>query len=79
MKAVEIEDAERQLDQLVNDVTAGEDVVVCRNGEPLVRITKMASPKRRIRFGLLEGKLTVPADFDAPLPNDVLAGFRTHR
>ena len=26
-------------------------------------------------FGVLKGKLTVAADFDAPLPADVLAAF----
>ncbi|MHB1667409.1 MAG: hypothetical protein ACYCSR_11825 [Thiomonas sp.] len=41
----------------------------------LVRIARLQEPKRRIKFGLLKGKLTVPTDFDAPLPDDVLAGF----
>jgi hypothetical protein len=31
--------------------------------------------KRRIKFGVLRGKFKVPADFDAPLPADVLADF----
>jgi hypothetical protein len=28
-----------------------------------------------IRFGVLKGKVRVAADFDAPLPDEVLAGF----
>uniref|UniRef100_E6PMU2 Prevent-host-death family protein n=1 Tax=mine drainage metagenome TaxID=410659 RepID=E6PMU2_9ZZZZ len=40
-----------------------------------MRIAWLQEPKRRIKFGLLKGKLTVPTDFDAPLPDDVLAGF----
>jgi prevent-host-death family protein len=75
MEAVNIYDAKTRLSQLVDRAAAGEDVVVSRNGKPLVRITRLDAPKRRIKFGVLKGKLTVPKDFDAPLPDEVLAGF----
>lgn len=75
MEAVNIYDAKTHLSQLVNKAASGEDVVVSRNGKPLVRITRLEAPKRRIKFGLLKGKLTVPVDFDAPLQADVLAAF----
>lgn len=75
MVTVNIYDAKTRLSQLVDKAAAGEDVVVSRNGKPLVRITRLESPKRRIKFGLLKGKLAIPDDFDAPLPADVLAGF----
>ena len=75
METVNIYDAKTRLSQLVDKAASGEDVVVSRNGKPLVRITRLASSKRSVKFGLLKGKLTVPADFDAPLPDDVLAGF----
>jgi hypothetical protein len=35
-----------------------------------------AKPKKRL--GLLEGKLTVPDDFDAPLPPELTAAFEGH-
>jgi len=60
---------------LVDKAASGEDVVVCRNGKPLVRITRLEVPKRRIRFGVLKGKVKVAPDFDAPLPEEVLALF----
>jgi prevent-host-death family protein len=72
---VNIYDTKTRLSQLVDKAASGEDVVVCRNGKPLVRITQLEAPKRRVKFGLLKGKLTVPEDFDAPLPSDVLASF----
>ena len=75
MATVNIYDAKTRLSQLVDQAASGEDVVVSRNGKPLVRITQLNVPKRRIKFGLLKRKLTIPADFDAPLPPDVLAGF----
>ena len=75
METVNIYDAKTRLSQLVDKAAAGEDVVVSRNGRPLVRITRLEVPRRRITFGLLEGKLSVAPDFDAPLPDAVLAGF----
>lgn len=75
LETVDIHDAKTRLSQLVDKAASGEDVVVSRNGKPLVRITRLEGPKQRIGFGVLKGKLTVPADFDAPLPDDVLGGF----
>lgn len=74
MEIVNIYDAKTRLSQLVDQAAAGEDVVVARNGKPLVRITRL-DPKRPIRFGVLKGEVRIAADFDAPLPDDVLARF----
>jgi prevent-host-death family protein len=75
MDSVNIYDAKTRLSQLVDKAAAGEDVIVSRNGKPLVRITALTRKKNPVRFGLLKGKLRIPADFDAPLPDDVLARF----
>jgi prevent-host-death family protein len=75
METVNIYDAKTRLSQLVDKAASGEDVVVSRNGKPLVRITRLQEPKQRIQFGLLKGRLKVSASFDAPLPDEVLAGF----
>jgi prevent-host-death family protein len=74
-EAVNIYEAKTKLSQLVDKAAAGEDVVVSRNGKPLARITRLEAPKRRIRFGVLKGKIRIARDFDAPLPDEVLAGF----
>jgi prevent-host-death family protein len=75
METVNIYDAKTRLSQLVDKAAGGEDVVVSRNGKPIVRITRLESTKRRIRFGLLKGKLSIAEDFDAPLPQEVLEAF----
>ncbi len=75
MDPVNIYDAKTRLSQRVDIAAFGEDVVVARNGKPLVRITQLQPSKRPIKFGLLKGKLVVPADFDAPLPDNLLASF----
>lgn len=75
METVNIYDAKTRFSQLVDKAASGEDVVVSRNGKPLVRITRLEPSKRRIRFGVLAGKVNISADFDAPLPDEVLADF----
>lgn len=76
METVNIYEAKTRLSQLVDQAAMGEDVVVSRNGKPVARITQLVSPRPPVRFGLLKGKLEVPADFDAPLPAAVLASFQ---
>lgn len=75
MEAFNIYDAKTRLSQLVDKAAAGEDVVVSRHGKPLVRITRLEHQRRQVKFGLLKGKLSVSKDFDAPLPDEVVAGF----
>jgi prevent-host-death family protein len=66
MEAVSIYEAKARFSQLVDKAAAGEDVIVSRHGKPIVRITRLAEPRPRVRIG---------DDFDAPLPDEVLAGF----
>jgi prevent-host-death family protein len=75
MPAINVYEAKTRLSQLVDKAAAGEDVVVSRNGRPLVRITRLEAVKRPIRFGLLKGKVRIAKDFDAPLPDDAVPGF----
>ena len=74
-ETVNIYDAKTRLSQLVDKAASGEDVVVSRNGKPLVRITRLEEPKRKIKFGVLKGKVKVAPDFDAPLPEEILSTF----
>lgn len=75
METVNIYEAKTRLSQLVDKAASGEDVVVSRNGKPLVRITRLQAQKRRVKFGVLKGKVRIARDFDAALPDEVLAGF----
>ena len=75
MDSVNIYDAKTRLSQLVDQAASGKDVVVSRNGKPLVRITRLKVPKARIKFGLLKGKLKIARDFDAPLPAEIIKRF----
>lgn len=75
LETVNIYAAETRLSELVDKAASGEDVVLCRNGKPLVRITRFEKPLRKIKFGVLRDRVTVASDFDALLPVDVMAAF----
>ena len=75
METIKLYDAKTRFSQRVDKTASGEDGVVSRNSKPLVRITRLQEPQRRIKFGVMKGRLAVAADFDAALPVNVLAGF----
>lgn len=77
MATVNIYQAKTQLSKLVDQAAAGKDVVIARNGKPVARLTSLQrkKEKRAITLGLLEGEGWIADDFDAPLPDDVLAEF----
>lgn len=75
MTTINIYAAKTQLSKLIEMAAAGQDVIIARGGKPIARLTRLHAPKRKLRFGLLKGKIKVAKDFDAPLPEEVLALF----
>jgi antitoxin (DNA-binding transcriptional repressor) of toxin-antitoxin stability system len=75
MTTINIYEAKTQLSKLVEKAASGTDVIIARGGKPVARLTRLQVPQRKIRFGLLKGKVKVAKDFDAPLSDDVLAQF----
>lgn len=65
--------AKTRLSQLIDEAASGKEVIIARAGKPVAKLVALGGRKRRL--GLLAGKFKVPADFDAPLPDDVLSAF----
>ena len=73
---VNIYEAKTRLSELVEQARQGATVVIAKNGTPLAKLVALdAAPKKKIVFGLMKGEFEIPDDFDAPLPDDVLAMF----
>lgn len=76
MSTVSLQEFRRDPDGLVDRVEAGEHLVIIRGGRPVAELrpipTTQPSPRS---FGLCAGAFTVPDDFDAPLPEEILRGF----
>lgn len=72
---VNIFQAKTQLSKLIEKVERGDDVIIARAGKPVARLTQLKPKKKPIVFGLMKGEIWVADDFDAQLPDDVLAEF----
>jgi prevent-host-death family protein len=75
MPTINIYEAKTQLSKLVDLAASGTDVVIARAGKPVARLTTIHRQKRTFKLGLLEGKGWIAEDFDAPLPEELLAQF----
>lgn len=74
MKQVNVHEAKSQLSKLLEDVEAGERVVIARAGEPVAVLSPYRTAIRKRRLGMFAGEATIHADFDE-LPADIAAAF----
>jgi prevent-host-death family protein len=66
--AVELAQAGAQLDRLIQEVDAGAEVVITRDGHPVARLVAATDDVATERVpGSAKGLFTVPDDFDAPI------------
>ena len=72
-------DAKTHLSRLVDDASAGEEILLAKAGKPVARLVPLKATRKPRRLGALVGRFTVPDDFDAPLPEDTLADFEGRR
>jgi prevent-host-death family protein len=75
MSVVNIHAAKTQLSRLVDAAAAGEEIIIARAGKPVARLVAFTAQSERRQLGMLAGQLKVPADFDAPLPDEELDRF----
>ena len=74
MQTVNIYQAKTQFSKLVDAALHGEEVIIAKAGKPAVKLVAFKKAKKR-HFGMLKGKIKIAKDFDAPLPDDLLADF----
>lgn len=74
MQAFNIHDAKTNFSKLIAFVLAGEEIIIAKAGQPLVKMVPVVQNKQ-FRFGTYKEKVEVPDDFDAPLPEDLLEAF----
>lgn len=69
------EEIKQNLLTYLRRVEAGETFVILRAGKPMAEIKPITSSKPLRPFGLCAGEFTVPDDFDAPLPENIIQEF----
>ena len=74
MKTVNMHQAKTHLSRLVEEAAGGEEIVIARAGQPLVRLVAVAAAKGPRQLGVLVGKVVERAGAWAPDP-DLEAAF----
>jgi antitoxin (DNA-binding transcriptional repressor) of toxin-antitoxin stability system len=73
MTIVSVHEAKTHLSRLIEKVLAGEEVVIARNKEPVVRLVREGPAETKPLLGLLKGQVAFDDSFYDPLPEEELA------
>ena len=76
MRMVNIHTAKTHLSRLLDEVAAGEEIVIAKAGKPVARLSAYQPRREPRQPDLLKGKIWIADDFDEPLPEDIMAAFR---
>lgn len=72
MTIVSVHEAKTHLSRLIEQVLAGEEVVISRNKEPVVRLVREGPPRKKPLLGAFKGKIIFDESFFDPLPEEDL-------
>ena len=75
MSTVNIHQAKTHFSRLVDAAMRGEETVIAKAGKPAARLVPIKPIKSVRKPGFLKGRIKIAADFDAPLPDEILESF----
>ncbi|MBZ8179651.1 type II toxin-antitoxin system Phd/YefM family antitoxin [Oscillatoria salina] len=77
MLNVTIDEIQRNPLKYLQQVEAGETLVITRSNQPIAEVKPIiSSTGKQLRpFGLCAGEFILPDDFNAPLPAEILSEF----
>ena len=67
MHQVSLEEAKTQLPDLIDAAVSGEEVIIAKDSQHLVKLVPITTQKSRPQFGSAKGLITMSDDFDEPL------------
>ena len=72
---INMHQAKTHFSRLVEKALSGEEIIIARNGQPLIKLVPLKNLKAQRVPGLSSGRGRVSEDFDSPLPPELLAEF----
>ena len=76
MLNVTVDELQRDLLKYLRQVEEGVSLAIFQADKAIAEIKPIAPNKKQLRpFGLCAGEFTVPDDFDAPLPDEIINAF----
>jgi antitoxin (DNA-binding transcriptional repressor) of toxin-antitoxin stability system len=66
-----------RLIRLIDGAAGGGEIIIAKAGRPVARLVAVegAGKAKKRRLGSLAGVARIPADFDAPLPDETIDAF----
>lgn len=75
METITIHKAKTQLSRLIEKACKGEEIVIARGKNPVVRLVPLEDKRRERKPGALKGKIRIGPEFFEPLPPEELEGW----
>ena len=75
MTKLNIHEAKTHLSRYLKKVEAGEEILLCKNGEPVAKIVPFTDRKKKRQLGFAKGLGSVPDSFFEPLTDEDLPGM----
>lgn len=72
---INIHEAKTHFSRLINRALSGEEIIIAKNGKPLIKLSPIDRRSMNREPGLSRGKVMYTADFTDPLPDDIAAEF----
>ncbi len=67
MLQVNVHEAKTNLSKLIQKVIDGEEVIIAKGNQPIVKLVLIEKLKPKRQLGTAKGKITISDDFDEPL------------
>ncbi len=67
MQHINLAEASQKLPDLIEAALSGEEIIIIKDNQPLVKLTPVPQFKRRRQPGSAKGLITISDDFDEPL------------
>lgn len=76
MTTVDIQEAKATLSTLIDQVLAGEEVIITESGNPIAKLIPYQPSDEPRKPGRWAGQVHMADDFDDELPEEIMAAFR---
>lgn len=72
---VGIHEAKTHLSRLIPAALAGEEVIITKSGQPLVKLVPVHPKSQPRQLGMFEDKIIIHGDLSEHLPEDIIDDF----
>ncbi|HTG14556.1 MAG TPA: type II toxin-antitoxin system prevent-host-death family antitoxin [Blastocatellia bacterium] len=67
MHRIELDKAKLQMETLIQTALDGEEVIITRDAEPVLKLVPVSKSNARRKAGTAKGMISMTEDFDEPL------------